>query len=126
MLAASALSGCQSPPPSASLHAGNVGVRVQATRWCPEGKKCVSYHPGVPLLKVHAPADVLVEVDDAVAKRPWIVLVEGGTASSLQEHSHSYRLKALRAPVTVEVVTVDTDGTRVLQRDHWIFRVTKK
>lgn len=112
--------------PSVSLRAGQVGVRVQATRWCPEGKSCQTHRRGVPVLRLTGTSDVVIEVDGPVAKRPWLVLVDGTSASPLQRRSTSYRLKGVTGPLLVEVVTVDTDGKVVLQRDRWIFRIENR
>ncbi len=116
----------EEPPPSVSLRAGEVGVRVQATRWCPEGKKCQTHRRGIPVLRLRTVSDVLIEVDDRVSRRPWLVLVDGTNAGPLQRRSTSYRLRGVTAPLLVEVVTVDTDGRVVLQRDRWIFKIENR
>lgn len=117
-------SGCsQDKPPTVSLRSGAQTVRAQATRWCPEGKQCAAHHAPSAVLAIHQRGDITVDVGAVVQKRPWIVLVNGGTASPLQRHSRTFRLVAVRPGVTVEVVTVDTDGSRVLQRDRWVFTV---
>ncbi|PZS29433.1 MAG: hypothetical protein DLM59_12810 [Pseudonocardiales bacterium] len=124
LAATASLGGCgQDKPPTVSLSAGGQAVTAQATRWCPDGKKCVSHSPPAAVLKIPARGDLTVDVGATVAKRPWIILVDGGTASPLQRHSRTFRLVAVRPGVTVEVVTVDTDGARVLQRDSWVFNV---
>ncbi len=125
-LAATALlGGCgQDKPPTVSLSAGKQAVTAQASRWCPDGKKCASHSPSAAVLKIPARGDLTVDVGTTVAKRPWIVLVDGGTASPLQRHSRTFKIVAVRPGVTVEVVTVDTDGTRILKRDSWVFTVT--
>jgi hypothetical protein len=118
------LGGCsQDRPPTVSLASGPHAVTAEATRWCPEGKKCESHSPAAAVLTIAGRGDLTVDVGKTVAKRPWIVLVDGGTASPLQRSSRTFKLLAVRPGVTVEVVTVDTDGTRVLQRDRWVFRV---
>lgn len=116
----------EDPPPSVSLQAGDVGVRVQAARWCPDGEKCQTHRREVPVLRVSGTSDVLIEVDAAVSKRPWLVLVDGTSAGPLQRRSTSYRLTGVTGPLLVEVVTVDTDGTLVLYRDRWIFRIENR
>jgi hypothetical protein len=124
-LAAAVLLGAcgEHAPPTVSLKSGAQSVRAQASRWCPDGKKCAGHHPPAAVLTIPGRSDITVDVGDAVAKRPWLVLVDGGTASPLQRRSSSFRLVAVRPGVTVEVVTVDTDGIRVLQRDRWVFAV---
>ncbi len=122
-LVAAGLSGCQQSPPAVTLRGAQHSVHADPTRWCPDrGKDCTSHRPAVPVLRIRDRADITVDVGATVAKRPWIVLVEGGSASPLQR-GRTYRLVAVHAPVTVEVVTVDTDGSRVLQRDRWVFKV---
>jgi hypothetical protein len=118
------LGGCsQAQPPTVSLASGKHAVTAQATRWCPEGKKCESQSPPAAVLTIPRRGDLTVDVGKTVAKRPWIVLIDGGTASPLQRSSRTFKLVAVRPGVTVEVVTVDTDGNRVLQRDRWVFQV---
>ncbi len=110
-------------PPSVSLRAGNTGVRVQAARWCPAGKDCQTHRREIPILKLRSTSDVSIEVDAPVGERPWLVLVDGTSASPLQRRSRSYRLIGVSGPLLVEVVTVDTDGKVVLYRDRWIFKI---
>jgi len=122
-----ALSGCgQDPPPTVSLKSASQTATAQATRWCPEGKKCQSHSPPAAVLKVASRGDLTVDVGEVVSKRPWIVLVDGGTASPLQRRSRTFTIVAVRPGVTVEVVTVDSDGTRVFQRDRWVFTVKQE
>jgi len=113
----------EEPPPSVSLRAGDVGVRVQATRWCPEGETCRTHHRDVPTLRLRGESDVVIEVEGRVAQRPWLILVDGRSAGPLQRRSASYRLAGVTGPLLVEVVTVDTDGKVILYRDRWIFKV---
>ncbi|MDP9240527.1 MAG: hypothetical protein M3O55_07795 [Actinomycetota bacterium] len=122
--AALLLSACsQDQPPTVALKSASQTTTAQAIRWCPQGKKCESHSPPAAVLKIPARGDLTVDVGDVVAKRPWLVLVDGGTASPLQRHSRTFTLVAVRPGVTVEVVTVDTDGTQVLKRDRWVFTV---
>lgn len=120
------LRGGEQPAPSVSLRAGDIGVRVQAARWCPDGDKCQTHRREVPVLRVTGTSDILIEVDDPVGKRPWLVLVDGTSAGPLQRRSTSYRLTGVTGPLLVEVVTVDTDGKVVLYRDRWIFRIENR
>ncbi|MEP6696772.1 MAG: hypothetical protein ABJA34_07820 [Pseudonocardiales bacterium] len=125
LAAIAVLGGCaQGKPPTVALSAGKSMVRAQATRWCPDGKKCSSHRVKPAVLTIGRRSDVTVDVGATVAKRPWIVLVDKGTASPLQRHARTFRIVALRPGVTVDVVTVDSDGTKVLQRDHWVFTIT--
>ncbi len=118
------LGGCgRDAPPTVSLKAGTRTVQAQATRWCPTGRACATHAPPAAVLKIPGRSNITVDVGKAVAERPWIVLVDSGTASPLQRRSRTFRLVAVRPGVTVEVVTVDTDGSRVLQRDRWVFSV---
>jgi hypothetical protein len=119
-----ALTGCrEAPPPSVTLQTAQQTVHAGATRWCPAaGSTCQTHRVPVPVVRISGRADMTIDVGPTVAKRPWLVLVEGGSASPLQ-HSRTFALIAVRAPVTIEVVTVDTDGSRVLQRDRWVFKV---
>jgi len=117
------LSGCSaSGPPSITLRTAHHSVTAAASRWCGGDGSCVSYHPAVPVLAASGRTDITIDVGSTVGKRPWIVLVEGGSASGLQR-GRTLKLVAVRPGVTVEVVTVDTDGTRVLQRDWWVVKV---
>lgn len=120
------LRGGEQPPPSVSLRAGDVGVRVQAARWCPDGEQCKTHRREVPVLRLTGTSDVLIEVDEPVGKRPWLVLVDGTSAGPLQRRSRSYRLTGVTGPLLVEVVTVDTDGKVILYRDRWIFRIENR
>ncbi len=113
-------------PPSVSLRAGNVGVRVQATRWCPDGEQCKTHRRDIPVLRLSSTSDVVVEVDGPVGKRPWLVLVDGTSAGPLQRRSTSYKLTGVTGPLLLEVVTVDTDGKVVLYRDRWIFKIENR
>lgn len=120
------LRGGEEAPPSVSLRAGEVGVRVQATRWCPDGEKCATHRRDIPVLRLRTKSDVVIEVDEQVGKRPWLVLVDGTSASPLQRRSTAHRLTGATGPLLVEVVTVDTDGKVVLYRDRWIFRIENR
>lgn len=115
--------GGEQEPPSVSLRAGGSGVRVQATRWCPDGEKCRTHRRDIPVLRLRTRSDVTIDVDEQVGERPWLVLVDGTSASPLQRRATSYRLVATTGPLLVEVVTVDTDGRAILQRDRWIFKI---
>ncbi|MGB9376949.1 MAG: hypothetical protein WCB04_05475 [Mycobacteriales bacterium] len=114
------------PIPSVTLRSGEVGVRVQATRWCPEGGICKTHRRDVPVLRVRSNSDVVIEVGPAVVSRPWLVLVDGSQAGPLQRRSKSYKLTGVTGPLLVEVVTVDSDGKVVLQRDRWVFRIENR
>ncbi len=117
------LSGCSAAgPPSITLRTAHHSVTAPASRWCGGDGSCVSYHPAVAVLAASGRTDITIDVGSTVGKRPWIVLVEGGSASGLQR-GRTLKLVAVRPGVTVEVVTVDTDGTRVLQRDRWVVKV---
>lgn len=124
MAATLLLGGCsQDQPPTVALKSASQTATAQASRWCPEGKRCESHSPPAAVLTMPARGDLTVDVGTTVAKRPWLVLVDGGTACPLQRHSRTFTLVAVRPGVTVEVITVDTDGTRVLKRDRWVFTV---